>query len=144
MLNSLAIAQVGLGHGASALDHLREAMSLAKAADDFETICRTYGNLSFVLEYVGDHSVMYGRVEGLRALQKRGLQFGIGATLANNAASILILRGRYDEGEALLNDLLSSWSPQGQSLKLFAALVELQLRLGHVQAARQAWRRRPS
>jgi DNA-binding CsgD family transcriptional regulator/tetratricopeptide (TPR) repeat protein len=137
-LTTLATAESGLGDSESAVTHLRQALALAQACDDFEAICRTYGNLTFVLVRAGAHEEAgQAALEGLQLLRSRGLHLGVGATLANNAASILILRGRYKEAEALLTDILSLDIPQGRSRQLYIALAELQIRLGQYAAARE-------
>jgi DNA-binding CsgD family transcriptional regulator/tetratricopeptide (TPR) repeat protein len=137
-LTTLATAESGLGDSESAIVHLRDALALAKVCDDFETICRTYGNLTFVLVRAGAHEEAgQAALEGLQLLRSRGLHLGVGATLANNAASILILRGRYKEAEELLTDILSLDVPQGRSRQLYISLAELHLRLGQHEAARE-------
>ena len=138
-LNSLALAEAGLGHDAAAVAHLLEALHLAKMDDDFEATCRTYANLVWVSECIGNHVQSASvALEGLKHLEQRGLQLGIGSTLANNAAAILLLRGRHAEAEDILQNLLAGWSPQGQSLQLFLTLAHLQVRLGRLAVARES------
>jgi DNA-binding CsgD family transcriptional regulator/tetratricopeptide (TPR) repeat protein len=120
------------------VSHLQEALTLATELDDFETTCRTYGNLTFVRLHAGQYDeAAQASLDGLAFLRSRGLHLGVGATLANNAASVLIMRGRYQEAEALLTDILSLYLPQGRARQLYIALAELQLRLGRFDLAKR-------
>ena len=138
-LNSLALARVGVGDPTTGVTLLRQALAIAEMAGDFEILCRTYGNLTFALERAGDYEGSVGvALSGLAALRERGLQLGVRATLANNAASILILRGRYGEGEKLLAELLAECAEPSQLFQLHITLAELRLRQGNLEGARDS------
>ena len=138
-LNTLALADKGKGDAERAVARLRQALPLAEEGGNYDTICRTYSNLIYVCEQSGLHEEA-GRaaLDGLGLIRSKGLHLGLGGSLANNAASVLVLRGRYHEAEALLTELLSLTSVHGRARQLYVPLAEAQLRTGRFSCARES------
>jgi DNA-binding CsgD family transcriptional regulator/tetratricopeptide (TPR) repeat protein len=138
-LNTLALADQGSGDAGSAISRLHQALALAEEVGDYDAICRTCANLVYVCEQCGLHEEA-GRAayNGLTLIRSKGLHLGLGATLANNAASVLVSRGRYQEAEILLTDILSVTPLHGRARQLYVPLAEAQLRTGRYSSARES------
>jgi DNA-binding CsgD family transcriptional regulator len=119
------------------LDVLREGVALARTVEDRAVLCRSYANLILGLEFSGfPAAACDAALEGLALLPEYGLELGVGAALACNAANLLIRRGHYERCAAVLADLLDGRTVQGQGLHLHIERAELQLRMGDPAGAR--------
>ena len=122
---------------ASALQHLREAVRLARDVDDRAVLCRSYANLMIAYEFSGmPEEACAAAVEGLRLLPEYGLELAVGAALACNAANMLRRRGQYARCEEVLAGLLDGRVVQGQGLHLHLERAELLLAMGDTAGAR--------
>jgi DNA-binding CsgD family transcriptional regulator/tetratricopeptide (TPR) repeat protein len=134
----VAVAVLQTGDG---MEQLRQALGLLQPGDNLEGTCRCYANMAFVLEYSGRHDEACElALETLGAIGRHGLELGAGATLATNAAAILIGRGRYDECESLLSELLARGPLQGQALQLYVEQAQIEVARGRIGAARELMR----
>jgi DNA-binding CsgD family transcriptional regulator/tetratricopeptide (TPR) repeat protein len=92
---------------AGAEEALTRARVLAVEVESMEDICRAYTNLSSVLEVAGRlaESAQVA-MEGLDVARARGLEVNGGGILVGNAAAALLKLGRWDEVEALVQEML--------------------------------------
>jgi DNA-binding CsgD family transcriptional regulator/tetratricopeptide (TPR) repeat protein len=121
----------------AALEHLREAVRLARDVEDRAVLCRGYANLMIAYECTGmPEEACAAALEGLSLLPEYGLELAVGAALACNAANMLRRRGRYERCEAVLAELLDGRIVQGQGLHLHLERAELLLAMGRTAEAR--------
>ena len=126
---------------ASALEHLREAVRLARDVEDRAVLCRSYANLMIAYEFSGmPEEACAAADEGLRVLPEYGLELAVGAALACNAANMLRRRGQYARCAEVLAELLDGRVVQGQGLHLHLERAELLLAMGDTAGARASLR----
>ena len=132
------ISVLGTGDGPAVI---RQALGLVDPGEQLETTCRGYGNLVFALEHQGRHQEAYDVArQGLATVGRRGLELGGCSMLATNAAAVYFNRGRYDECELLLTELLDRGPLQGQALQLFLERAGLEVARGQTESARASLR----
>lgn len=132
------VSVLGIGDGA---EILWGALALLDPVEQLEATCRCYANLVFVLEHQGRHGeACEVALHGLEAVGHHGLEFGSGTTLATNVAAVFFNRGRYDECELLLAELLGRGPLQGQALQLHLERASLEVARGQADAARASLR----
>jgi DNA-binding CsgD family transcriptional regulator/tetratricopeptide (TPR) repeat protein len=141
----LADAQVTRGTAgvilgdATALTVLLDGVRLARDVEDRGVLCRAYANLVIAYECASmPAEAVAAALEGLSLLPEYGLELAVGASLACNAANMLIQRGEYQRCAAILDDLLDGRVVQGQALHLHLERAELHLRTGDVVGARRS------
>jgi DNA-binding CsgD family transcriptional regulator len=124
----------------AALTVLLDGVRRARDVEDRGVLCRAYANLVIAYECASMPSeAVAAALEGLALLPEYGLELAVGASLACNAANMLIQRGEYERCAAVLADLLDSGRVvQGQALHLHLERAELNLRTGDVGAARRS------
>ena len=123
----------------AALDVLLDGVRLARDVEDPGVLCRAYSNLIVAYECASmPAQAVVAALEGLSLLPEYGLELAVGASLACNAANMLIQRGEYERCAAVLADLLDGRTVQGQALHLHLERAELHLRRGNVVEARRS------
>ena len=122
--HALATAGVALamtGRVDDGIAALHQGRTMAERSGDVEVLCRAYSNLSWVLEQAGRvPEALAASQDGMRATAERGLLHTAGVPLLNNAASQLVLLGRWEEAEALARDCLGR-----PGMARFAAFLHL-------------------
>ncbi|MEV6603062.1 AAA family ATPase [Kutzneria sp. NPDC051319] len=105
--NSEGLALVHLGDYDAGVEGLRAALAIAREADHLEDMLRTYAALGVGLERANRLTEAVDVfLEGLGKADELGLADNRNAALlANNAAALLFAVGRWDEADALLEDL---------------------------------------
>jgi predicted ATPase/DNA-binding CsgD family transcriptional regulator len=101
--NALGLAAAQRGRLGEAVDHLRQALTLAREVGDAEGQQFAYINLSHVLGMAGryDEQIAVCR-EGIATLTAMGLVRQSGNVLMANAGESLLITGRLDEADAML------------------------------------------
>jgi DNA-binding CsgD family transcriptional regulator len=123
----------------SALAILNEGVALARTVEDRAVLCRSYANLMVGYECSGmPAEACAAALEGLSFLPEYGLELAVGASLACNAANMLIRRGLYARCESVLAGLLDGRNVSGQALHLHLERAELAVRTGNAAGARAA------
>jgi DNA-binding CsgD family transcriptional regulator/tetratricopeptide (TPR) repeat protein len=123
----------------SALAVLHDGVRLARDVEDRGVLCRAYANLVIAYECASmPAEAVAAALEGLSLLPEYGLELAVGASLACNAANMLLQRGEYQRCAAVLDDLLDGRTVQGQALHLHLERAELHLRTGDVVGARRS------
>ncbi|WP_178379740.1 helix-turn-helix transcriptional regulator [Cryptosporangium aurantiacum] len=98
-LNVRGVALTMVGRPNEGVSSLREALAIADDLEHLEDLYRGYGNLTYALENAGrlDEALAECRA-GLERSRRLGLDRSSGAALlANNAADVLFLLGRWPE-----------------------------------------------
>jgi tetratricopeptide (TPR) repeat protein len=105
---SEGLALVYLGRYDEGVDGLRAALVAAQEAEHLEDLLRTYATLGVGLERANRLTeAVETFLRGLDTAQELGLAGTRNASvLANNAAALLFLVGRWDEADALLKEIL--------------------------------------
>jgi ATP/maltotriose-dependent transcriptional regulator MalT len=105
LLNVLGVDLVGLGETEAGLDHLREAVRIAREVGPPETLLSVHHNLAFFLAQT-DHLEEGLRVatEGLEEARRVGLALRFGAGLRASAGDILLRSGRWDEADRITRE----------------------------------------
>lgn len=130
----VAVAVLRTGDGPALI---RQALALLDQDHDLELPCRGYANLVFVLEYQGRHNEACAvGLEGLEVVGRHGLELGDGASLATNVVAIFYNRGRYDDCDTLLAELLSRGPVHGQALQLYIERAGVEVARGQAELAR--------
>lgn len=135
-LNTLGVALTMTGRLDDGVAALRTALRIAEAADQLEDLYSAYGNLTYVLENAGhvEESAAVA-LDGLGHARRFGLEHTRGgAWLANNAAAILVLLGRWDEATELLIGVLTN-RPVSESLYPPLTLAEIHVARGRFDDA---------
>ena len=123
----------------AALAVLLDGVRLARDVEDRGVLCRAYSNLIVAYECASmPAEACAAALEGLSLLPEYGLELAVGASLACNAANMLIQRGEYERCAEVLAELLDGRVVQGQALHLHLERSELRLRMGDVVAARES------
>jgi DNA-binding CsgD family transcriptional regulator/tetratricopeptide (TPR) repeat protein len=96
-----------LGDLPGAIQTLKESLRLAEQIGNLEEICRSYTNLSSVLEVAGrlEEAAQVAR-EGLDRARRHGLELTGGGVLAGNAVLALFKLGRWDQADEVLDAVL--------------------------------------
>ena len=116
---------------------MQQARGAGEAGDDYEVTCRSYANQVFLLKYLGrTQAAMDIASEGLRALQRRALHLGVGASFVNNAIAVLFDGGRIAESAAILQDLTNSVVLQGRATYVWLLRANIALVQDDVEVAR--------
>jgi DNA-binding CsgD family transcriptional regulator/tetratricopeptide (TPR) repeat protein len=105
LLNVLGVDLVGLGETEAGLDHLREAVRIAREVGPPETLLSVQHNLAFFLAQT-DHLEEGLRVatDGLEDARRVGLALRFGAGLRASAGDILLRSGRWDEADRITRE----------------------------------------
>jgi DNA-binding CsgD family transcriptional regulator/tetratricopeptide (TPR) repeat protein len=105
-LNTLGTALVGLGHADDAIAQIEHARAIAREVGDVDGLCRAQGNLAFALSLLGrfPQALSVG-LDGCRLARRLGLVGGAGAEFFIDATMVLRLLGRWDEADALIEEL---------------------------------------
>ena len=97
----LGVDLVALGETDSGLDHLREAVEIARVSGPPETMLAIQHNLAFFLVQTDRYDEgLRVDMEALEASRRVGLELRFGAGLRASAGDILLRSGRWDEAEA--------------------------------------------
>jgi DNA-binding CsgD family transcriptional regulator len=105
LLNVLGVDLVGLGETEAGLEHLREAVRIAREVGPPETLLSVHHNLAFFLAQT-DHLEEGLRVatEGLEEARRIGLALRFGAGLRASAGDILLRSGRWDDADRITRE----------------------------------------
>jgi DNA-binding CsgD family transcriptional regulator/tetratricopeptide (TPR) repeat protein len=105
LFNVLGVDLVGLGETDAGLEHLREAVRIARDVGPPETLLSVEHNLAFFLAQT-DHLEEGLRVatEGLEDARRIGLALRFGAGLRASAGDILLRSGRWDEADRITRE----------------------------------------
>lgn len=152
-LNTLGVALTMTGDPVRGIEATGLAQQLAEQAGSSEDIHRAYANLTFVLESAGQlqESLQVAR-EGIERSRKLGVQRAAGGIMLANAASVLMLLGRWQEATDVAAEAARTDVPQGVAGYLALVMAEADIGLGQFTSAKakldqagaaQAWRDEP-
>jgi DNA-binding CsgD family transcriptional regulator len=108
--NTLGVSTVLTGHSEEGLAYLYEAFEQTRSITDaYDDLGRAYANLSSVLLIAGRAQDSFDiATAGVAWARSVGAAAGYGRFISGNAADAALELGRWDEAEAILDDLLSS------------------------------------
>ena len=111
--NALGMVAVLRGDVAAAIEHEREALTMARTNGSADDLALAYVNLTHMLGLAGDLDEVaeIGR-EGSRLLTRFGLASQFGSVLEANACEALVNSGRLEEAEELVGEALAR-EPRG-------------------------------
>jgi DNA-binding CsgD family transcriptional regulator/tetratricopeptide (TPR) repeat protein len=135
-LNALGVALSLTGNASESIAALEESVNLSKFAGDIESALRSYSNLGYVHEALGNILVAReveasGREYGL----SKGLALFEMALLVGNETAVLTLLGRWDEAEQLIQETLDSGLTAPGSVYLLKSRGEIALARGELAQA---------
>src|SRR5512147_361532 len=109
-LNTLGTSTVLTGRSDEGLGYLFEAFEKTKAIPDaYDDLGRAYANLSSVLLIAGRAQESFDvAIEGMAWARSVGATDGYGRFIEGNAIDAAYQLGRWDEAEAMMDDLLAS------------------------------------
>jgi DNA-binding CsgD family transcriptional regulator/tetratricopeptide (TPR) repeat protein len=103
-LNTLGVCLALTGRAAEGIAALREAASIADGSGRLEDVLRAYANLTYVLELTGRLREALGvAAEGIDRSRELGVELTGSGVLLANAASVLVLLGRWEEADRMLD-----------------------------------------
>lgn len=106
ILVTLGTALFLTGERDEGVAQLRSALEVAEATGSIENVCRAYTNLTYCLELLNRlDEALEVALTGCARAASLGLGSTIGGVLLGNAASILNSLGRWDEIDALLENV---------------------------------------
>jgi DNA-binding NarL/FixJ family response regulator len=106
--NTLGTSTALSGRCAEGTAILREAVALTKEVQDVDDMGRAYANLSSVLTICASYEEsLEVALEGVAWARSVGASGGYGRFIAGNAAAAAIELGRWDEADAMCDDLLA-------------------------------------
>jgi DNA-binding CsgD family transcriptional regulator len=136
--NTLGTALTLLGSQEEGIAELREAVRIAVADGNLEDILRGHANLGFALETAGRlEESLTATLDGVRRSRDVGLDLTGGALLLVNAASVLVMLGRWDEAEEMLDHAGDRRPPPGFDRYRRVVLAELGVGRGRFADARE-------
>lgn len=102
-LNTLGVCRALCGRLNEGVAALREATGIAEQHGGLEEIHRAYANLIYVLEAAGRlEEALDVATEGTQRSRELGVELSGGGVLLANAASVLVLLGRWEAADALI------------------------------------------
>jgi DNA-binding NarL/FixJ family response regulator len=106
--NTLGTATALIGRCAEGIAILRDGVKLTREVQDVDDMGRSYANLSSVLAICGSSEESLAvALEGVAWARSVGASGGYGRFIAGNAAAAAIDLGRWDDADALSDDLLT-------------------------------------
>ena len=106
--NTLGTSTALSGRCAEGLAILREGVALTRELQDVDDVGRSYANLSSTLRICGSNEESLAvALEGVAWARSVGAAGGYGRFIAGNAVEAAIELGRWDEADALCDDLLT-------------------------------------
>jgi DNA-binding CsgD family transcriptional regulator/tetratricopeptide (TPR) repeat protein len=129
--NTLGTSVALTGDCSRGIPYIREALTVARDANDVDDTGRGYANLSSVLTICGENEEAYDvAMEGVAWARRMGAGAGYGRFVAGNAVDALVALGRWDEAEHLVDELQAGDSQGGIRLGLISTAGPLYARLG--------------
>ncbi|HSL77196.1 MAG TPA: AAA family ATPase [Candidatus Limnocylindrales bacterium] len=106
-LNTLGTSTAMIGGCAEGLPVLREGFAIARDSNDVDDIGRGFANLSSTLLICGERQDSFDvAVEGIAWARSVGASGGYGRFIATNAVDAAIQLGRWDEAQAIIDEVL--------------------------------------
>ncbi|HEX5148033.1 MAG TPA: AAA family ATPase [Candidatus Limnocylindrales bacterium] len=138
-LNTLGTSTVLTGRSEEGLRYLTEAYEKTMAIPDaYDDLGRAYANLSSVLLIAGRAEESYAvATEGVAWARSVGATGGYGRFIAGNAIDAAYQLGRWDEAEAMMDDLLASDAVGVNRIGTITIAGRFYARRGRTETARQ-------
>lgn len=140
-LNTLGTSTVMMGRSDEGLRLLRDAFERTKLLDDVHDMGRCYANLSSTLLISGaSEESLRVATEGIAWARSVGAVGGYGRFIAGNAIGAATELGRWDEAEALMDELLASDAVGVNRIGTIAVAGSLYARRGRTDDAERLLR----
>ncbi len=135
--NTLGTSTALIGRCAEGIEILREGVALTREIQDVDDVGRSYANLSSVLTICGSNEeALAVALEGVAWARSVGAAGGYGRFIAGNAVAAAIELGRWDEADALAEDLLTAEAAGVNRIGNIAVVGGFYARRGHADAER--------
>ncbi len=136
--NTLGTATALVGRCTEGLAILREGVKLTRELRDVDDVGRSYANLSSTLRICGSNEESLAvALEGIAWARSVGAAGGYGRFIAGNAVEAAIELGRWDEADALCDDLLSGEAGGVNRLGAIAVVGSFYARRGRAAEAQE-------
>jgi DNA-binding NarL/FixJ family response regulator len=139
--NTLGTSTALRGRCAEGIAILRQAAAMSRELTDVDDIGRAYSNLSSVLTICGAPAEgLDVAMEGLAWARSVGATRGFGRFITNNAAEAAMELGRWDQAEAIADDLLASETSGVNRIGMICIVGGFLARRGRLEEAEQLLR----